>query len=100
VHTAFVDPDVLVAPADRASVERLTLPVARMRVATRRWMARTVLATIVDGRLAELAIDRTGLRCGHGDHGRPRLLGGPEFSVASAGVRCRVSRACSPPGKA
>jgi 4'-phosphopantetheinyl transferase len=87
--------DELLAPADLARRARLRRELDRRRVTAATATLRLLLGAHRGLAPADLAIDRTCRSCGE-PHGRPRLRGGPEFSVSHAGDRAVVALAVGP----
>ena len=93
-----VRPGVQVAPADHRAIERVRHPGARAKIATRRMLTRTALGRRLDLEPVAVEITRTCVRCGHLTHGRPRVVGGPEFSASATHEVAVVAIAGCPVG--
>ena len=88
----------LLPAAERERADRLRRAVDRDRTIVAWALVRTLLAELLGEAPADVAIERHCVRCGSGDHGKPRLAdrsAGLHFSLAHSGphVVVAVSRA-------
>ena len=86
----------LLDPHERARLGRFRRPADRARYLAAHALTRRALAVLLGRPAGSFAIDRT-CRCGE-QHGKPRVPGGPEFSLTHAGDLVGVAVHAAPVG--
>jgi phosphopantetheinyl transferase len=75
----------LLDAAEQDQLERLRVHRARRRFVVSRVAQRLVLSRYLGRAASEVDIVRTCERCGDPTHGRPHVVGGPDYSVSHSG---------------